>query len=155
MNEFAPEYTKRERIILMLKHAAWVIPLFAITKYIFFPWFDVYAENAHCYKYGNITGTEIVLYGLFVGLPALSAVLLLLFEGANCIKILHYGQSPVPGEKVFKPTKYVYGFRAKLKPLFLFIAMVFFIGLSVKGFYSASQIVNMETSKEFSTCKSS
>ena len=155
MNEFAPEYTKRERIILMLKHAAWVIPLFAITKYIFFPWFDVYVENAHCYKYGNITGTEIVLYGLFVGLPALSAVLLLLFEGANSIKILRYGQSPLPGEKVFMPTKYVYGFRAKLKPLFLFITIVFFLGLAVKGINSVNQIINMANPKELPTCKSS
>ena len=155
MNEFAPEYTKKEKIVLMLKHAAWAIPLFATTKYIFFPWFEVYSENAHCYIYGNITGIEVVLYGLFVGLPALSAALLFLLEGRNCINILRCGQSPLPGKKVFNPTKYVYGFRAKLKPLFLFIVMAFFIGLSVKGVYSANQIIIKVNPKELPTCKSS
>lgn len=155
MNEYAPEYTKKERIVLMLKHAAWAIPLFAITKYIFFPWFEVYAKNAHCYRYGNITGTEVVFYGLFVGLPVLFALLVFLLEGSNCIKILRYGQRPLPGEKVFKPTKYVYGFRAKLKPLFIFIALAFFIGLSVKGVYSANQIINMVNTKELPVCKPS
>ncbi|ABI39811.1 hypothetical protein Shewmr4_2740 [Shewanella sp. MR-4] len=155
MNEFAPEYTKKEKMILMLKHAAWAIPLLVITKYWFFPWFEVYTENAHCYRYGNITGTEVVFYGLFVGLPLLSAILVFLVEGPNCIKILRYGQSPLPGEKVFKPTKYVYGFRAKLKPLLLFIALACFIGLSVKGIYSANQTINMVNPKELPTCKSS
>lgn len=155
MNEFAPEYTKKERIVLMLKHAGWAIPLFASTKYIFFPWFEVYTENAHCYRYGNITGTEVVMYGLFVGLPALSAILVFLLEGPNCIKILRYGQSPLPGEKVFKPTKYTYGCRAKLKPLLIFIAIAFFIGLSVKGVYSANQIIHMVNPEELPTCKSS
>lgn len=154
MNKFAPEYSKKERIVLMLKHAAWAIPLFVITKFVFLPWFEVYAENAHCYRYGNITGTQVVFYGLFVGLPLLSAILVFLLEGPNCIKILRFAQSPLPGEKVFKPTKYVYGFRAKLKPLFLFIVMTFFIGLSIKGIYSANQIISMINIKALPVCKS-
>lgn len=155
MNEFAPEYSKKERVILLLKHMAWAIPLFAITKYHFLPWFEVYAENAHCYRYGNITGTDLVFYGLFVGLPLLFAIALFLLEGTNSIKIIRLGQNPLPGTKVFKPTKYKYGFRAKLKPFFLIISMVFFVGLAIKGVYSASQIINMVNPKELPKCKSS
>lgn len=155
MNEFAPEYSKKERAILLLKHMAWAIPLFAITKYHFLPWFEVYAENAHCYRYGNITGTDLVFYGLFVGLPLLFAIALFLLEGTNSIKIIRLGQSPLPGKKVFKPTKYTYGFRAKLKPFFLIISMVFFVGLAIKGVYSASQTIDMVNSKELPKCKSS
>ena len=155
MNEFAPEYSKKERVILLLKHMAWAIPLFAITKYHFLPWFEVYAENAHCYRYGNITGTDLVFYGLFVGLPLLFAIALFLLEGTNSIKIIRLGQSPLPGTKVFKPTKYTYGFRAKLKPFFLIISMVFSVGLAIKGVYSASQTINMVNPKELPKCKSS
>lgn len=155
MNEFAPEYSKKERVILLLKHMAWAIPLFAITKYHFLPWFEVYAENAHCYRYGNITGTDLVFYGLFVGLPLLFAIALFLLEGTNSIKIIRLGQNPLPGTKVFKPTKYTYGFRAKLKPFFLIISMVFFVGLAIKGVYSASQTINMVNPKELPKCKSS
>ena len=154
MNEFAPEYSKKERVALLFKHMAWAIPLFVVTKYVFFPWFDVYAENAHCYSYGNITGTEAVLYGLCVGLPLLSAILLFLVEGLHCIKIIRLGQNPLPGEKVFKPTKYTYGFRAKLKPLFVFLAIAFFVGFSIKGLYSTSQAINMVNTKELPACKS-
>lgn len=155
MNEFASEYSKKERVILLLKHMAWAIPLFAITKYHFLPWFEVYAENAHCYRYGNITGTDLVFYGLFVGLPLLFATALFFLEGTNSIKIIRLGQSPLPGKKVFRPTKYTYGFRAKLKPFFLIISMVFFVGLAIKGVYSASQTINMVNPKELPKCKSS
>lgn len=155
MNEFAPEYSKKERVILLFKHMAWAVPLFAITKYVFFPWFEAYAENAHCYRYGDITGTQVVFYGLFVGLPLLSAILLFLLEGSNSIKIIRLGQSPLPGEKVFKPTKYRYGFRAKLKPFFLFLCIAFFVCLSIKGLYSANQIINLVNPKELPACKSS
>jgi len=153
MNEYAPEYSKRERVVLLLKHIAWVIPLFAITKYQFFPWFKVYAENAHCYRYGNLTGTALVFYGLFVGLPLLFATVLLLLEGANSIKIIRLGQSPLPGKKVFKPTKYTYGFRAKLKPYVLFLCIAFFIGLAIKGVYSADQTISMINPQELPACK--
>ena len=155
MNEFAPEYSKKERVILLLKHMAWAIPLFAITKYHFLPWFEVYAENAHCYRYGNITGTDLVFYGLFVGLPLLFAIALFLLEGANSIKIIRLGQNPLPGTKFFKPTQSNYGFPDTLNPFFLIISMVFFVGLAIKGVYSASQIINMVNPKELPKCKSS
>ena len=155
MNEFAPEYSKKERLAILLKHMAWAIPLIVIMNFMFFPWFKVYAENAHCYKYGNISGTEVIFFGLFVGLPLLSAILVALLEGMNCIKILQYGQSPLPGEKVFRPTKYVYGVRAKLKPFLVFIIVAIFIGLSVKGVYSAKQTINSVNVKALPVCKSS
>lgn len=155
MNAFAPEYSKKERVVLLLKHMALAIPLFFIAKYQFLPWFAVYAENAHCYRYGNITGTDLVFYGLFVGLPLLFAIVLFLLEGTNSIKIIRLGQNPLPGKKVFKPTKYTYGFRAKLKPFFLFLSITFFVGLAIKGVYSASQTINMVNPKELPICKSS
>lgn len=152
MNEFAPEYSKKECVILLLKHMAWAVPLFAITKYQFFPWFEAYAEHAHCYNYGNLTGTALVFYGLFIGLPLLFAILLFLLEGPNSIKIMRLGQNPVPGQKVFKPTRYKYGFRAKLKPIFLFICIAFFIGAAIKGIHSANQMIDMVNPQELPAC---
>lgn len=153
MNEFAPEYSKKERLVLLLKHMTWAVPLFAITKYLFFPWLEVYAENAHCYTYGKITGTEVVFHGLFVGLPLMSAIIILLMEGRRCINILNLGQDPLPGEKVFMPTKYRYGFRAKSKAYIFILVVLFLIGLSIKGVSSASKVVEMVNPKELHACK--
>lgn len=142
MSEFAPEYSKKERFVIIIKHLIWVVPLMLATQYLFFPWFERFVPNSHCYKYGWVTGTDIVFYGLFVGLPLLFALLLLLMEGSRVVKIIQLGQSPLPGEKVFKATKYTYGYRAKIKPFILFLVVMFFLGLSIKGVFSAKQVTN-------------
>ena len=68
MSEFAPEYTKKERVMMLLKHSVWAIPLFVSAKLWFLPWLERYAEKSHCYDYEFMTGTEALFYGLFVGL---------------------------------------------------------------------------------------
>lgn len=152
MNEFAPEYSKREKLLFMIKHIAWTIPFIAAVNYAFFPWLRKYAANSHCYKYGEITGTEVIFYGLFVALPLVSAFLLLLFEGNRCIKIIQLGQSPLPGEKVFKPTKYTYGIRVKLKPYCFFLIVIVLLGLSINGIFSANQLIGKVNSNELPKC---
>jgi hypothetical protein len=141
MNEYAPEYTKKERFILVLKYMAGALPLLLIIKYWFFPWFEGYAAKAHCYNYGVFTGLHVVFYGVFVGIPLLLAIVVFLIEGPRSIKVFKLGQNPLPTEKVFSQTKYTYGSKAKIKPLIFFVALVFLLSLSFKGVFWANDII--------------
>lgn len=154
MSEFAPEYTKKEKLIILLKHLTWATPLILATQYLFFPWFTEFADQSHCYQYAGYSGTELMFYGLFVGLPLTFALLILLFEGARAVTIIRLGQSPLPNEKVFKPTQYSYGVRARIKPIFVLLIIVFLIGLSIKGLFSAQQLVSSLDFKKLPECPS-
>ena len=138
--DYAPEYTKKERIIFLLKSFAWAIPLLLIAEFWFFDWLSEYSENANCYNYGDINGVHLVFYGLFVLMPLSFAIILFLIEGRRSIKIIKLGQNPLPDEKVFKPTKYKYGIRAKVQPIGAFSIMLFFIGLAVWGSFQAHDL---------------
>ncbi len=137
---FAPEYTKEERVWLVVKNLFWFSLMLAFCKLWFFDFLGEYTKVAHCYKYGPLTGTHLIMYGVFVGLPFTSAVLLFGFEGVKAIKIIKVGQFPLPGQKVFKPTKYKYGNAARINGAILIAAVVFLFGLAVWGFGQAKEI---------------
>ncbi|KZY39575.1 hypothetical protein A3754_12465 [Alcanivorax sp. HI0083] len=151
MAEWAPQYSKGERIVRLLCHAGWAAPLFLLTEFFFFPWFERYMETAHCHHYGSLNGLELVIYSLFIGLPLGLALVVLAIEGRHSLQILRLGQSPLPGEKVFRPTRYVYGNRARIKPVIFFLLVVFLCGVSVQGFVWASATIG-ELSPDVSRC---
>lgn len=140
MSEDAPEYTKRERIILALKIAAWIIPIILVSELWFFDWLSEYVKNSNCYYYGKINGVHLVFYGLFVLMPLTFAIILFIFEGRRSIKVIKLGQNPLPNEKVFSPTKYKYGTAAKVHPFVLFSLILFLIGLSIWGGFQAKEL---------------
>jgi len=140
MSNCAPEYSKRERIVFVLKHILWFVPLYAATELWFFDWLAKYSDNANCYYYGNITGVHLVMYGLFVGLPLSSAIIIAILEGHRSIKIIKLGQNPLPEEKVFKKTKYKYGYKAKIQPIAIFCFIGVFILFSAWGSMQAYKL---------------
>lgn len=108
MNNYAPEYTKKERIAIIVKSLLLALPIYAVAQLWFFDWLREYADNAnyyyYYYYYGNITGVHLLMYSMFVGLPLLPAIILFIFEGRRSLKIIKLWQSPLPGEKVFNKT---------------------------------------------------
>ncbi len=132
---YAPEYTKQERINFLIKYGSLYLLLFLIMKYYFFPWLKEYSSHANCYFYFGemINGIHIVFYGVFVILPLLLAITLILFEGKRAIAIIKKGQNPLPDEKVFRPTKYKYGLSAKIQPIILIIIIILLVFLSIWG----------------------
>lgn len=154
MSEFAPEYTKQEKLIILLKHLIWAVPLILATQYLFFPWFTEFTDQSHCYQYAGLSGTELMFYGLFVGLPLTFALVVFLLEGARSVTTIRLGQSPLPGEKVFKPTQYSYGIRARIKPIFVLLIVVFLIGFSIKGLFTVQKIIGDLDLKSLPECPS-
>lgn len=150
--DYAPEYTTKERINIFLTVLAWGGPLVAALQFWFFPWLKQYSANAHCYQYGSFTGLHIIFYGLFIGLPLLMTCLLLILEGKRSINIIKLGQTPLPGEKVLAPTKYIYGTQAKLKAYLFFAIILFVMGLSVQGYFWAQPFITKISSADVSQC---
>jgi len=137
---YAPEYTKKERIIFVIKNMAWAILLFVFAEFWFFDWLSEYSKNANCYNYGDINGVHLVFYGLFVFMPLLFVVIIFFTVGQRSIKVFKMGQSPLPNERVFRPTKYKYGIAAKIQPIGLFSVILLLIGLSVWGGFQAHDL---------------
>lgn len=154
---YAPEYTTKEKWVLVCKHLAWAIPLVVIAKFWFFPWFERFSSNAHCYHFtwvgfGDFTGVHLVSYGMFVGYPLILALMLFLFEGYRNIKIIQLGQTPLPNEKVLKPTKYTYGLKAKIKSYLFFTMLLFLLGVASWGFFAAKDILSNAEKKQEVSC---
>lgn len=153
--KYAPEYSTQERAILVLKYLAWAALIFIVLEYWLFPSFIDYVKQAHCYDYGSFTGAHVVFYGLFIGLPIFIALLIFAIQGPSHLKAYRSGQYPPPNEKVFQPTEYVYGVRAKLRTYILFAILLFLVGLGIRGFFWANEIIEASADKEKPACTNS
>ncbi len=133
MSDYAPEYTKKEIIDKIIKISIWLVPLTLATELWLFDWFDEYVKNANCYQYGSITGVHLVFYWVFVGIPLTFFGILAFFEGSRSLKILKLGRNPLPDEKVYKKTKYKYGWKAKIHPLIIITGLCFLVLFTIWG----------------------
>lgn len=106
MADYAPEFTEKEKFKIVLMHLAWTIPIVLIAKLLFFPWFNEYADAAHCYDYDYFTGTQVLLYSIFSGIPISFTLLVFAIDGTRSFRVIRRGQNPLPGEKVFHAAKY-------------------------------------------------
>ncbi|MDH3763346.1 MAG: hypothetical protein OEU50_20415 [Gammaproteobacteria bacterium] len=140
MDEFAPLYTTRERIYMLLKILAVAAPVYLLAQFWFFPWLVNYASFSNCYRYGSITGTHLLMYGVFVFIPLSLALVIWLLEGRRCLKVLAAGQTPLPGEKVFRKTRYKYGRAAMFQPIMLFFVTAAIVGISIWGGFQAEKM---------------
>ncbi len=140
MDEFAPLYSTRERIRMVLKMLAVAAPVYLLAQFWFFPWLQNYANFANCYHYGDITGTHLLMYGIFVFIPLSLALLIWLFEGRRCLRVIRAGQNPLPGEKVFRKTRVKYGRAAMTQPIMLLLMIAMIIGISIWGGFQAEKI---------------
>jgi len=137
--EYAPEYSPKEKRRQIFLSLAWVIPFFLVANYLWFPWFDQYVEYAHCDKYGSFTGFHIIAFSLFVAAPVIIAVVLFIFMGPKFIRVLRVGQFPL--WKVLRPTKYVYGWRARMIGTLFFVFLISIAGLGVWGYFAANELI--------------
>lgn len=133
MGEFAPLYSTRERIAIVAKILAVAAPVYVAGFYWIFPWLRRYAQTASCDRFGAFNGLELLLYGLFVGMPLSMAVLVWLIEGRRSLRVWRLGQSPLPGEKVLRKTRYRFGTAARIRPLATFVIVALLAGIAIRG----------------------
>jgi len=140
MTDFAPMYGKRERIRLALILAAILLPLVLITHFLVIPWITDYARYANCYQYGEYNGIELLLYGAFVAMPLSFALVLLLLLGPRSLRILRVLQDPLPGAKVLRRTRYLYGTRALLLPLMTLLLVLVMLAAAFWGSFQLDKL---------------
>lgn len=142
MDNYAPEFTKKERFSLIIKELVWALPLYLVCQFWFFDWLSDYSENAHCYFYGPITGVHLVMYGIFFLMPFTFGVILFRMLGMDAIQTINLGQHPLPGKKVFTKTKYIYGIKAKLRGYIVLICISLFFIMSLWGITTANKLTS-------------
>ena len=120
IEEFAVEYTggERKRIVVLGIVVGAVVVL--LGKTWLFPWFVQFTETAHCRSFLGHSGTEIVFFGVFVGVPVLGLLPLLNLTWTG-YRVLQDGQVPPKGTKVMQKTRIVRGRRATRKGVFLLL----------------------------------
>ena len=140
--EYAPGYSTKEKRRQLLWALLVVLPFFAIVNYLWLPWFNQYVQRAHCDDFGSFTGLHVIAYSLFVAAPVFIGLMIIAFMGPGFVKVLQVGQFPLPGKKVSRPTKYLYGWRARLVGALFFIIVLSILGLGLWGYFSANELLS-------------
>lgn len=141
MADFAPLYSRRERILIVTKILAVAVPVYLAGYCGLFPWLEQYAQTANCDYIGEFTGMHLLVYGVLCGIPLSMALLIWLIEGSRSMHVWKLGQSPLPGEKVLRKTRYRYGAAARLRPAVVLAMVLLLIGAAVRGGFQANRLI--------------
>ncbi|MFV0542326.1 MAG: hypothetical protein ACK5L8_01430 [Marinicella pacifica] len=152
--QFAPLYSRRERwrLLLWALVVTGLLALLMITRLL--PWLNSFLPTAHCQTIFGINGLSAVMLLMFVAAPLLLVIFLLVFERPKSWRVWRLKQTPLPNEKVMKPTRYRYGNRALLRPIGFLIVIIVLLGLTVWAFILVDNISDQITT-EMKTCPQS
>lgn len=135
--EFAEQYSRAERIRIALLGTTAGGFLIALEKLWFSPWLHEFSASAQCRTVFGVSGTTVLFYGLFFGLPVLSGLVVACAFGRRGFKILKDGQVPPLREKSLRLTRIRRGSGAKLIGYLHLAAFVPFLALGVWGYAQA------------------
>lgn len=133
-------YTPRERIRFVAFGVAAGLLAIGISKLWFFPWLHEFATSAPCRTVFGRSGTAVLLYGVFVGLPVFAALVVAATLGLRGIRILRDGRVPPRGEKSFRLTRIRRGGHATLVGYLHVVVFVPFAALALWGSVQAAAL---------------
>lgn len=117
MKEYAPQYSKKEKIIRVAIAGVFCVLVGVLFKLEGEPLLQAVVEAPECYQMFGMSGLELLVHMLFFWMPLsvflLSAVLMLPLGVRGVIE----GQFPPKGVKVFRPTAIQRGKLGTLKSL--------------------------------------
>ena len=122
-SEFAEEYTFRERASLAARGIVVGGLVVLASKLWLLPAFDAFVATAPCRIVLGVSGSTLLWYGLFVGLPLLAFAFLFVAQGRQGLRILRESRFPPAGEKVLRRTRIRRGAAARrIGYLYLFVS---------------------------------
>ena len=139
--EYAPQYSRAERVRLIALGAIIVTPLMCALQFWFFPWLREFSATAACRVVFGTNALELLFYGLFVGLPLQAGLVVLALFGYRGFKVLRQGRVPPQGEKVFRPTPVLRGSRATVIGYLQLFAAAPVFALAVWGASEAGTLI--------------
>lgn len=138
---YAEQYTFRERVKLIAVALGIFVPLVLATELWVFPALREFADTSYCYEWLGVNGTTLLMYGLFVGLPLASALVMGVPVALYGARIIRDKQIPPRGQKVFKRTRIRRGTVASAAGWAHQLPLVFFIGLAAWGEVQAGKLL--------------
>ncbi|WP_415905512.1 hypothetical protein ACMXYW_05495 [Neptuniibacter sp. QD48_55] len=138
--DYAPEYTKREKIKLIILFMGLGAVLIAAGELWLFPSITRLAEQPHCYSLFDLNGADYLWHLLLIGIPISIFLILAITMLPMAFRGLIQAQFPPKGYKVFKPTPIRRGMRGQFMAglLMFVIASPLFIAI-----YGANQLDKM------------
>lgn len=151
--EYAELYTRRERVKYAVVGLVSYLSVAALGKWWLFPALRAFSKVSICYEVGGISGTALLLYGVFIGMPAIISLVVGVPIAAKGLRSIKSGQYPPPGTKTFKLTKIRRGKDArligygKMFPLIIMTALTLWCAWQARELLGASHVRNVEHSK--------
>jgi hypothetical protein len=138
--EFAPEYSREERIKhVLLGLAIGLLVIFA-CNFVLFPRLLMLADRAHCQTVFGISGVAVVMSLVFVALPLAFAASLGAFVIPRAVAAIRARQYPAPGRKVSGKVEIRRGRRAVLLACFDIAYIGLFVAIAAWGSFQAADI---------------
>ena len=138
--EFAVEYSLRERIWLVGCYLTVAGTFALLWKLWLLPALSSFVATAACRSVFGFPGTTALLYGSFVGLPLLAALLVASTLGFRGWRILRDGQSPAIGAKVFRSTRIKRGAAARRIGYLHLLAFTPLLVIAIWGTFTANSL---------------
>ncbi|HDM8132406.1 TPA: hypothetical protein P0E15_001944 [Vibrio harveyi] len=153
MKEYAPQYSKKEKIIRVAIAGVFGLLVGVLFKLEGEPLLQAVAEAPECYEVFGMQGLELLVHILFFWMPLsvflLSAVLMLPLGVRGLIE----GQFPPKGVKVFRPTAIQRGKLGTLKSLVHLLFPLLCFGFVVWGNGQIEPMVEMfQSNQGISSC---
>ncbi|WP_274883780.1 hypothetical protein [Vibrio harveyi] len=153
MKEYAPQYSKKQKIIRVVIAGVFCILAGVLFKLKGEPLLQAVAEAPECYEVFGMSGFELLVHILFFWMPLsvflLSAVLMLPLGVRGLIE----GQFPPKGVKVFRPTAIQRGKLGTLKSLVHLLFPLLCFGFVVWGNGQIEPMVEMfQSNQGISSC---
>jgi hypothetical protein len=142
--EFAETYSRGERIRFVLAGAVLGALGLAVWQLWMLPWIAEFADTAPCRTVFGVSGTTVLWFGLFVGLPLLFAVLFAIGFGRPGLAILREHQYPPRGVKVIHPVRIRRGAAARWIGYLHMLACTPFIAIALWGYGQALTLSHMK-----------
>jgi hypothetical protein len=142
--EFAEEYGFRERIRLLVVGIVAGGAFILVFKLWLLPAFVAFAASAHCRSVFRMSGTYVLLYGLFVGLPILVCLILGGMRIPLGLKILRDGQYPPIGVRVSRRTRIRRGATARRIGYLNLLVFTPLLVLAVWGYFQVDALAQLK-----------
>ncbi|MHA2739522.1 hypothetical protein [Vibrio harveyi] len=133
MKEYAPQYSKKEKVIRVVIAGVFGLLAGVLFKFKGEPLLQAVVEAPECYQMFGMSGLELLVHILFFWMPLsvflLTAVLMLPLGAHGLIE----GQFPPKGVKVFRPTVIQRGKLGTFKSLIHLLLPLLCFGFVVWG----------------------
>jgi hypothetical protein len=138
--ELAPQYTTAERWRFAALYVAFGLAVYAFTEWWLIPHLRRFAEYPECMTTLGVRHATVLIYGLFVGIPLFSALLVGVLTAPMSIRAIRTRRFPPPDQKTLRRTEISKGRSAIALASVSLIVVASFCGLAIWGVFQAKKL---------------